>query len=68
MNPLLQLREAGQSVWLDFLRRGFVTGGGLDRLIREDGVSGVTSNPSIFGKAIGGPEAHSGVDRSIQWG
>jgi transaldolase/glucose-6-phosphate isomerase len=54
MNPLLQLREAGQSVWLDFLRRGFITGGGLERLIREDGVSGVTSNPSIFGKAIGG--------------
>jgi transaldolase len=54
MNPLLELREAGQSVWLDFLRRGLVTGGGLKRLIDEDGLSGVTSNPSIFRKAISG--------------
>src|SRR3954465_10496853 len=53
MNPLLRLREAGQSVWLDFLRRSLITGGGLERLVREDGVSGLTSNPSIFGKAIG---------------
>jgi transaldolase/glucose-6-phosphate isomerase len=53
MNPLLQLRDAGQSVWLDFLRRSLITGGGLQRLVREDGVSGMTSNPSIFGKAIG---------------
>jgi len=54
MNPLLELREAGQSVWLDFLRRGLITGGGLQRLITEDGLSGVTSNPSIFRKAISG--------------
>ena len=54
MNPLLELREAGQSVWLDFLRRGLITGGGLERLINEDGLSGVTSNPSIFRKAISG--------------
>ena len=53
MNPLLQLHDAGQSVWLDFLRRSLITGGGLERLVREDGVSGMTSNPSIFGKAIG---------------
>ncbi len=61
MNPLLRLREAGQSVWLDFLRRGLVTGGELERLIREDGVSGVTSNPSIFGKAIGGSADYDDV-------
>jgi len=54
MNPVLKLREAGQSVWLDFLRRGLVTGGGLEKLIDEDGLSGVTSNPSIFRKAISG--------------
>jgi transaldolase len=52
MNPLLQLHDAGQSVWLDFLRRSLIEGGGLERLVREDGVSGLTSNPSIFGKAI----------------
>lgn len=52
MNRLSQLRSAGQSIWLDFLRRGMITSGHLDRLRREDGVSGVTSNPTIFDKAI----------------
>ena len=54
MNALGRLQAAGQSIWLDFLRRGLVTGGGLERLMREDAVSGVTSNPTIFGRAIGG--------------
>jgi transaldolase len=54
MNPLCTLRGAGQSIWLDFLRRGLITDGGLVRLIQEDGVTGVTSNPTIFAKAIGG--------------
>lgn len=54
MNPLQRLHEAGQSIWLDFLRRGMVTGGMLERLMAEDALSGVTSNPSIFSKAIGG--------------
>jgi transaldolase/glucose-6-phosphate isomerase len=53
MNSLQQLHAAGQSIWLDFLRRGLITGGALERWIREDAVSGVTSNPSIFEKAIG---------------
>ncbi|HML13290.1 MAG TPA: bifunctional transaldolase/phosoglucose isomerase [Xanthobacteraceae bacterium] len=52
-NPLLELRDRGQSVWLDFLSRDFLRAGGLDRLIAEDGLAGVTSNPSIFQKAIG---------------
>jgi hypothetical protein len=39
MNPFLPLREAGQSVWLDFLRRSLIRGGGLERLMREDGGS-----------------------------
>jgi transaldolase len=51
---LRALHDAGQSIWLDFLRRGLITGGGLARLIDEDGVSGVTSNPTIFAKAIVG--------------
>lgn len=62
MNPLRRLREAGQSVWLDYLRRGLITGGGLQELIDEDGVGGVTSNPSIFRKAIGGSTDY---DRAI---
>jgi transaldolase/glucose-6-phosphate isomerase len=54
MNPLQQLLSAGQSPWLDFVRRTLITSGELQRLIDEDGITGVTSNPSIFGKAIGG--------------
>jgi transaldolase/glucose-6-phosphate isomerase len=53
MNPLHELSAAGQSPWLDFVRRTLITSGELQRLI-DDGITGVTSNPSIFGKAIGG--------------
>jgi transaldolase/glucose-6-phosphate isomerase len=55
-NPLLELARLGQSVWLDFIRRELLTSGGLERLVREDGLRGVTSNPAIFEKAIGGDE------------
>ena len=51
-SPLHRLAEHGQSVWVDSLSRDMIHGGGLARLIREDGVTGVTSNPSIFQKAI----------------
>jgi transaldolase/glucose-6-phosphate isomerase len=53
MNPLKALQNHGQSVWLDYVHRDLLQGGGLERLIEEDGVVGVTSNPSIFEKAIG---------------
>jgi transaldolase/glucose-6-phosphate isomerase len=53
-NPLQQLHDAGQSVWLDNIRRSLITSGELDRMIQEDALTGVTSNPSIFEKAIGG--------------
>src|ERR1700756_4052339 len=53
MNPVKALENHGQAVWLDFLARGFILKGELKRLIDEDGVKGVTSNPSIFEKAIG---------------
>lgn len=52
MNPLLQLESFGQSIWLDNLSRTLLREGGLKRLIEQDGVSGVTSNPTIFFKAI----------------
>ncbi len=52
MNPLLKLQSFGQSIWLDYLGRGAIESGELQRLIEEDGVSGVTSNPSIFEEAI----------------
>lgn len=51
-NPLLVLEGFGQSLWIDFIRRGMVTSGELKHLIEADGVSGVTSNPSIFEKAF----------------
>ena len=52
-NRLHALEAEGQAVWLDFLDRAFLAEGGLTRLIEQDGVTGVTSNPSIFEKAIG---------------
>jgi transaldolase len=52
-NPLLELEKLGQSIWIDFIRRSMTTSGEMRRLIEEDGVSGVTSNPTIFQKAIG---------------
>jgi len=52
MNPVKTLENHGQAVWLDFLARGFVAKGDLKGLIETDGVKGVTSNPSIFEKAI----------------
>lgn len=51
-NPLLELQSLGQSIWIDLISRGIISSGELQRMIEEDGVSGVTSNPSIFEKAI----------------
>jgi transaldolase/glucose-6-phosphate isomerase len=51
-NPLKMLHNQGQAVWLDFLSRRFLAEGGLKNLIANDGLTGVTSNPSIFEKAI----------------
>ena len=52
MNPLHRLREAGQSIWLDFIERALLRGGRLERRMRDDAVSGMTSNPTIFEKAL----------------
>src|SRR3954467_12783755 len=61
MNPVKALEAHGQAVWLDFLARGFVTRGDLKKLIDIDGVKGVTSNPSIFEKAIGSSDEYDGA-------
>jgi len=53
-NPLLQLKSHGQSIWYDNIRRSLLQSGELKRMIEEDGVTGVTSNPTIFEKAIDG--------------
>jgi transaldolase len=52
MNPLFELRKQGQSIWLDYMRRDLIQNGELKRLVENDGLRGVTSNPSIFEKAI----------------
>ena len=54
MNPLQKLREFGQSVWYDNIERRLLENGELARMIAEDGILGLTSNPTIFEKAIGG--------------
>src|SRR3954469_23812492 len=56
--PLHQLVDRGQSVWLDLLSRKLVQDGDLERLVREDALGGVTSNPTIFQKAIAGGEGY----------
>jgi transaldolase len=53
-NPLKQLTRFGQSIWLDYIRRSLMISGQLKRLIEEDGLGGMTSNPTIFEKAITG--------------
>ena len=57
-NRLQGLEGAGQAVWLDFVDRKFMNEGGLKKLVEEDGLTGVTSNPSIFEKAIGHSDAY----------
>jgi len=52
VNPLKELGILGQSLWLDYIRRDLIASGKLRRLIEEDGLRGMTSNPSIFEKAI----------------
>src|SRR5271169_6818615 len=57
-NPLKQLLTFGQSIWLDYIRRDLLKGGELQRLIDEDGLRGMTSNPAIFEKAIAGSDEY----------
>ena len=61
MNPLKELNEFGQSVWLDFIQRKLLTGGELKRMVEEDGLKGVTSNPAIFEKAIADSDDYDDV-------
>ncbi|CAN5867875.1 hypothetical protein BH20GEM3_BH20GEM3_03480 [soil metagenome] len=75
-NPLHQLHALGQSVWLDYIRRGILDDGSLERMIEEHGLRGVTSNPSIFEQAMAGSNdyddefeemANSGLDASAAY-
>jgi transaldolase len=58
MSKLSELSAAGTAVWLDFVDRKFLAAGGLQTLIEQDGLTGVTSNPSIFEKAMGHGDAY----------
>ena len=64
-NPLFELAEAGTSVWLDYIRRSLITSGELQRMIEEEAVVGMTSNPTIFEKAIGGSSDYDEALRNL---
>jgi transaldolase len=64
-NPLLKLSTFGQSIWLDYIRRKMIDSGELKKLIDEDGLKGVTSNPSIFEKAIAGNDDYDEAIRTL---
>ncbi len=65
MNSLKALQEQRQSFWLDYIRHSLITGGELERLVKEDGLRGVTSNPTIFQKAIAGSADYDQTLRNI---
>jgi transaldolase len=64
-NRLLQIEELGQAIWIDNLNRELLDGGGLRRLIEEDGISGVTSNPTIFEKGMGHSDRYDDAFREV---
>src|SRR5437588_9388974 len=66
VNPLKTLSKYSQSVWLDYIRRSLITSGELDRMIEEDGLAGMTSNPAIFEKAITGSTDYSEALQELQ--
>jgi len=61
VNPLKALLEYGQSPWMDYIRRDLLTSGGLKKMIQEDGLMGMTSNPTIFEKAITGSKDYADI-------
>ena len=68
MNPLKRLQACGQSPWLDFLTRSLMGDGGLQKMIERDGLKGVTSNPSIFEKAIAESDEYTSAIAEFQAG
>jgi transaldolase / glucose-6-phosphate isomerase len=64
-NPLKELLNYGQSMWLDYIRRDLFTSGKLKQLINEDGLRGMTSNPAIFEKAIGESSLYDDILKSL---
>lgn len=65
MNAIRTLEQLGQSIWYDNISRSLLQSGGLRRMVREDGLLGVTSNPSIFEKAIAGSDDYDAELRAM---
>jgi len=65
VNHLKELRNYGESVWLDYIRRDLFSSGELKRMIEADGLRGMTSNPAIFEKAIAGSDLYSDLLKSL---
>jgi len=65
VNTLQSLGQAGQSLWIDYLKRSFIENGDLGRMIDDDGLKGLTSNPSIFEQAIGESDEYAEAIRSF---
>ncbi|MGD0025482.1 MAG: transaldolase family protein, partial [Xanthobacteraceae bacterium] len=68
MNPLKQLEACGQSPWLDYLKRSLIKSSELRTLMERDGLKGITSNPSIFEKAIGETDEYADALKQFQAG
>src|SRR5260370_33791185 len=64
-NPLKALLSYGQSMWLDYIRRDLITSGSLKKMIQDDGLRGMTSNPAIFEKAIGESSLYDDMLKSL---
>jgi transaldolase len=64
-NPLVKLGAFGQSIWLDYIRRNMIESGELKKFIDNDGLKGITSNPSIFDKAIAGSDDYDEAIRNL---
>src|SRR6267154_4795873 len=64
-NPLKALLSYGQSMWLDYIRRDLITSGRLKKMIQDDGLRGMTSNPAIFEKAIGESSLYDDMLKSL---
>ncbi|HEY8105940.1 MAG TPA: transaldolase family protein, partial [Gemmatimonadales bacterium] len=64
-NPLVRLGQLGQSPWYDFITRDLIASGELARLIAEDGLVGMTTNPTIFEKAVAGGSRYDGDIRRL---
>ncbi|MGH7673119.1 MAG: transaldolase [Gemmatimonadales bacterium] len=64
-HPLIRLGQLGQSPWLDFITRDLLTSGTLRRMIEQDGLRGMTTNPTIFEKAVGGSDLYDADIRAL---